>query len=202
MTAPEATPLICVGRIGGAYGIKGWVRIQSFTDTAEDILALNGWQLAAPGQRDSGKTPTEVEVVEGRMHGKGPIARLAGIEDRNAAERLRGQEIWVAEATLPALEEGEYYWRDLLGLQVYCSGAGAGAGADAGEETGQNDSQEQLLGEVDHLLETGANDVLVLRACDGSVDDRERLIPYLPGEVVMAVDVENRRMSVRWHPED
>jgi 16S rRNA processing protein RimM len=89
---------------------------------------------------------------------------------------------------LPALAEGEYYWHQLEGLEVWC-GASEGDG-------------QVLLGTVDHLIETGANDVLVVRASPGSMDQRERLIPYLPGDVVTGVDLAAGRMEVNWFPEE
>jgi 16S rRNA processing protein RimM len=183
MTAPGEEQWLCVGRIGGAYGIKGWVRVHAYTDAPETFLTLKGCHLAR-GEGDEQRRP--VEVLEGRVQGKGLVVHLAGVEDRTAAERLRGQEFWVPAEQLPALEEGEYYWRDLEGLRVF---------AEAGEGT-------VLLGRVDHLLETGANDVLVVAPCEGSVDRRERLIPYLPGDVVVAVEPQQQQMLVRWHPDD
>ena len=183
MTAPGEDQWLCVGRIGGAHGIKGWVRVHAFTDTPESFLDLQHWHLVG-GQDSTVRTP--VDVIDGRMQGKGLVVRLAGIDDRTAAERLRGHEFWVRASQLPALEEGEYYWRDLEGLQVFT----------------EVDGKSILLGTVDHLLETGANDVLVVAPCEGSLDKRERLIPYLPGDVVIAVEPAQQRMRVLWHPDD
>ena len=84
--------------------------------------------------------------------------------------------------SLPTLAEGDYYWRQLQGLQVWC----------------QEEDKRELLGTVDYLIETGANDVLVVKASEDSLDDRERLIPYLPGDVVTRVDLEAGTLEVNW----
>lgn len=192
---------LSAGKIGGAHGIKGWVKVHAFTDDPQSLLDYTPWQLRRKRER------FEVRVEAGRLQGKGLIAKLEGCDDRDSAEAYRGTEIWVPARELPALEEGEFYWRDLIGLPV----------------TTEFEGRAILLGEVDHLLETGANDVLVLRPCAGSIDGRERLLPYLPGDVVLAVvpadgkaaeavegageaqaeQAERRgEIKVRWHPDD
>ena len=110
------------------------------------------------------------------------MAHIVGVDDRTLAEAYRGLEIVVPENALPALPEGDYYWRDLQGLQVWCQTAG----------------DKVLLGTVDYLIETGANDVLVVKACKDSIDTRERLIPYLPGNTVTRVDLEEAIIEVDW----
>ena len=107
---------------------------------------------------------------------------MAGVDDRTLAESYKGLDVVIARSALPALPEGEYYWRDLQGLQVWCH-----------EGEGR-----VLLGRVDHLIETGANDVLVVAACEGSIDERERLIPYLPGDSVTGVDLASGVIEVDW----
>lgn len=176
------------GRIVGVYGIRGWVRVQAFTEEPEDLLSMPVWQLRgrARGSEVRETVQQDAQYLEGRRHGRGLIVHLPGVDDRTAAEGLRGTEIWVPASALPELDDGDYYWRDLVGLRVYTNYQGG----------------ELLLGKVDHLLETGANDVLVLKPCEGSVDQRERLLPYLPGTVVDAVDLAGRCMTVRWHPDD
>ncbi len=164
----------------GVYGIKGWVKLRSFTDPMENVLGFSQWFLKdRSGLR-------EAAIAEGRRHGKGLIARLEGIDDRDAAEGLRGTEVWVEAGELPELDQGEFYWHELEGLQVWT----------------HHEGREQLLGEVSHLLETGANDVLVLVPTTDSVDERERLIPYVPDEVVRSIDTKAGRIDVAWHPED
>ncbi len=178
---------IVVGRISGAYGIKGWVKIFSYTDPVEQILAYTPWfikrqtrdSVGSSSKSKSHKEDTRLEFESGRAHGKGVIALPKGFEDRNQAESLRGFEIWVDRALLPKLETGDYYWHQLENLQV------------------QNE-QGECLGHVSHLLETGANDVLVVVPDIGSIDDLERLIPYVEGKVVKSIDVAGGNMLVDW----
>ena len=174
--APDSDGPLVVGRITGCYGVKGWVKIHTYTDTPENFLGFGEWMV----QRRGGPEPVEFDA--GRPHGKGLVAHIAGVDDRTAAEAFRGLEVTVAAESLPALEEGEYYWHQLQGLQVWCT---------EGEE-------RLLLGRVDYLIETGANDVLVIAPCEGSVDERERLVPYLPGDVVTRVDPEAGVIEVDW----
>jgi len=189
-------PLL-VGRIGGSYGVRGWVRVHCFMEDPSALqvlprLWLKGARHCAP-----------VEVCELRRHGKGYVAHLAGIEDRDQADRLRGAELLAEETALPAPPPGEYYWRQLEGLEVWCHDLGQDGGRDAADEdepdSDQIASNAVLIGRVHHLLETGANDVLVVRPCEGSIDERERLLPYLPEAVVQCVDLESGRMMVRWY---
>jgi 16S rRNA processing protein RimM len=179
MSDPRGGMLV-VGRISGCYGIKGWVKIHSFTEPAENFLAFDNFSL----KRRSGLESIEFE--SGRRHGKGLVAHIKGVDDRNQAEFYKGLEIVVDKAQLPALEVGEYYWQQLQGLQVWC------------RCNGEDTREGVLLGIVDYLIETGANDVLVLRACEGSIDKLERLIPYLLGDVVTRVDLDEGRMEVDW----
>ncbi|MGI9307725.1 MAG: ribosome maturation factor RimM [Gammaproteobacteria bacterium] len=156
-----------VGRVAGVYGLKGWLRIFSFTDPIENIVGYSAWRLRS----EAGDT--DVVVSEGRRQGKGIVARLAGIDDRDAAEALIGRDIFIDREQLPATDEGQYYWADLLGLEVE-SVAG------------------QALGRVDHLLATGANDVLVVTG------DERTLVPFVMGTVVKSVDLDGGRIVVDW----
>lgn len=132
-----------------------------------------------PWYLKKGAKQHSVKVVEGKKQGKGLVALTDGIEDRTQAEELIGSEIWVDKDQLPNLEKGDYYWHQLEGLEVF---------NEAGE----------LLGEVSHLFETGANDVLVVKASEKSIDDMERLIPYVEKEIVLEIDLEERRILVAW----
>jgi 16S rRNA processing protein RimM len=175
----EADPgrLLTAGEITGCFGVQGWVKIRSYTEPQENFLAFGKWWLNRRGALEP------IEFDAGRRHGRGLIAHIAGVDDRTLAESYRGLEVSVRAGQLPALEEGEYYWYQLEGLRVWCTEEG----------------RRVLLGEVDHLIETGANDVLVVKACEGSIDDRERLIPYLPGDVVTRVDLEQAVIEVDWY---
>lgn len=172
--------MLLAGRIDGVYGIKGWVKIFALTDPVDNFLSFKRWFMR------QGQHLVPLVFTDGRRHGKGLIACIKGVDDRTQAEKLRGTEVWVHPNELPVLDDEEFYWHQLQGLKVWSS----------------HEGQRVLLGAVDHLLETGANDVLVLRACEGSVDDRERLIPYLPGSVVQSVDLALGELCVDWHPDD
>ena len=172
---PSAASLIATGHVSTAFGIKGWVWVHALTDPVSNIFGYQPWYLKT---RD-GFRP--VKVLEWRTQGKGVVARLDLAPDRNAAEALKNAEIWVPKDALPELEEDDYYWSDLIGLEVR---------TEAG----------QILGVVDGLMETGSNDVVVVKAVTGSMDDRERVIPWLPGSVVKNVDLAGRVITVDWDP--
>ena len=161
-------PLI-VGKINGASGIKGWVKVYSYTDPKENILNYSPWFLKLDGQWQ------QVSIVNGREQGKTVVVQLDGCNDRNTAESYHGVEIAIAKSQLPKLEEGEYYWRDLVGLSVVNL---------AGQE----------LGTVKKMMETGANDVLVVK----TASKEELLIPYVPEYSVMKVDLESKQITVDW----
>lgn len=159
-----------MGRIAGAYGVRGWVRITAFTEQPDGLLDYAPWFLRRNGDWH------EAEVIDARAHGKGLVAQLAGCADRDAAMALTGTEIGVHRSQLPAAGDDEYYWNDLIGLQVVTQ---------AGRE----------LGSVDHLIETGAHDVLVVRG------EREILVPFVTGQVVKAVDLAAGVIRVDWDPD-
>ena len=168
--------------IVGVYGIKGWLRLRVRLDDPNLLLSLPALMLvAAPDAARSARQSVAVEAL--KVHGKGHIARLSGIADRTQAEAVNGCEIQVAAAHFPAAGDDEIYWRDLEGLEVWCT----------------EDGSHSLLGRVKTLLETGANDVLVVAPCEGSVDDRERLIPWVPDEVVTDIALTDRRIEVNWY---
>lgn len=177
---PLPEGMLAAGRITGCYGVRGWVKVQPFTENAADLLGFPAWWL----QTREGLKP--VVLDEGRAHGRGLVVHLAGVDDRDAAESLRGRDLLVRSGELPDLEEDDFYWHQLENLQVWCRDRDTPGGEDV------------LLGSVHHLIETGANDVLVVLPCEGSIDDRERLIPYLPEEVVRQVDLTTGRISVDW----
>mgnify|MGYP000203095277 CR=1 FL=1 len=165
-----------LGRVSSVYGVKGWVKIYSYTDPMENILTYSPWLLKIKGEWK----PVEVEAS--KQHGKGLIAKLAGVDDRDVARTCDGVGIAVESERLPDLEEGEFYWSQLENLKVYT-------------ESGV------LLGKVSHLMETGANDVLVVKGNAESIDRNERLIPYLPDQVIKEIDLETGTIRVDWDPE-
>jgi 16S rRNA processing protein RimM len=128
-----------------------------------------------------------VKIDAVKQQGKGVIAHVEGIDDRSAAEEVRGFLLQTEQHNLPPAEVDEIYWRDLVGMRVFCC------------EPDSDDKGVVVLGQVDYLLDTGANDVLVVKATDDSVDDRERLIPWLIGSVVTKIDTESRSVWVSWY---
>ena len=161
--------LICVGHILGSQGIKGWVRVFSNTSPRENIVGYGPWLLELGDE-------LKTVAVSGRLQGKNVVASIEGIEDRTQADELSGCRIFIKSEQLPRLEAGEYYWSDLIGLSV---------------ETLQGDP----LGEIASMMETGADDVMVLKG------ERERLIPFVVEQIVKDVDLVNRRLVVDWSTE-
>ncbi len=171
-----ADDYVVLGKLTSPYGVKGWLRVYSFTSPMEGILDYASWVL----HQENGLTRRG--LVQGRRQGKGLVARLEGIDSREAAEALSGAEILLPKDELPELDADDYYWYQLEGLKVVTR-------------------EGALLGRVDHLFETGANDVMVITGeVDEGFEARERLLPYLPGEVVLDVDLEAGVMSVDWDP--
>jgi 16S rRNA processing protein RimM len=167
---------VILGRISGLYGIKGWVRVHSYTEPAEALLEYPGWLLRAEGSGEEGGWSART-LAEGRKHGKSLVARFADAEDRDAAAALIGSDIAVPRLCMPAVGEGQYYWADLEGLEV-------------------RHSDGRVLGRVQRMLATGANDVLVVRAAGEA--KREILIPFVPGTYVLDVDVAGGVIDVDW----
>jgi 16S rRNA processing protein RimM len=155
-----------MGRVAGPFGIKGWIKVQPFTQSIDGLLRYPVWWLGREGRW------VESPLEEGSVHGRSLLAKLHGCDDREAAARLKGLEIAVPRSQLPASAEGEHYWSDLVGLQV-------------------RNREGVTLGRVAGLIETGANQVLVVEG------ERERLIPFVDA-VVVAVDVAGGRLTVDW----
>ena len=164
-----------MGKVTSVYGVKGWVKVFSYAQPKENICRYKIWSLEGPGGIK------QVKVVNCKAHGNGFVAQFEGSHDRNQAELFCGSLVNIPQSDLPELSKGDYYWHQLNGLNVF--------------------SGDVLLGKVSHMLETGANDVLVVKRCKNSLDGKERLIPYLPDQVVKLVDLENGLISVDWDPE-
>ncbi len=158
---------VVLGRISGLFGVKGWIKIHSYTDPREAILNYGDWLVGQEGDWKS------KGFAEGKRHGKTVIARLAGIDDRDAAAEYVNALISVPRSKMPTTADNEYYWSDLEGLNVVHRNG-------------------KLLGQVAYLLETGANDVLVVQG------DQEVLIPYIVDEVIEDVDLASGVISVNW----
>ncbi len=176
-SSPVSTEdLVVLGKITSLYGVRGWVKVYSHTEPMDNILDYAPWKLKLNGRW------LTVKVEQGKRHSKGLVAKLVGCDDRDSASELCGGEIYGDRNKLPVLEPGDYYWHQLEKLNVV---------TESGVE----------LGQVDHLIATGSNDVLVLKSTPQSVDERERMIPYLPDQVVKEVNLELGIIRVDWDPE-
>ncbi|HET6633107.1 MAG TPA: ribosome maturation factor RimM [Rhodanobacteraceae bacterium] len=174
MSAAETpTRWVPVGRIVGLHGVRGALRLESWTQPRRRIFDYRPWRLGTA----NGAT-AEFDGATGQTHGKGLLALLPGVEDRDQAQAWLGAEVAVPRSVLPPAGEGEYYWADLEGLEVVTL-----------EGTG--------LGRVSHLVATGANDVMVVRDGHG----RERLLPFVLDHTVREVDLQAGRIVVDWDPE-
>lgn len=178
MSVSASTTLV-VGQLAGVFGVKGWVKVRSFTQPEENILDYGPWRLVT----SSGTKTVEVDAYN--LRPQGLVVHFKGLDDRDAAALLGRAEIEVDKAELPELQDGEFYWHQLIGLKVFS----------------QIDDGNQFLGCIADMMETGANDVMVVRPAAGSVDDRERLVPYVPGLYVDRVDVADGSIYVNWDPE-
>ena len=166
MFAGDESQLVVMARLVGAFGVQGWVKVKAFTEEAAALGEFSGWIVRTPaGWR-------EIGLEDFALHSKGPVAKLAGCDDREAADALRGAEVAVSREALGEADEGTYYQVDLVGLEVV-------------EEGGEK------LGVVEGFFETGDTSVMVVKGT------RERMIPFVP-EYVKAVDREARRITVAW----
>lgn len=176
MTGPAATGAVALpvevtlGRVASPFGVKGWVKVKSYTEPLEGILRYPEWHIEAPGA-----DRRVMRLVEGRRHGEMVVARLAGVDDREAAAALLHCEVRVPRAALPEPGPGQYYWADLVGLEVVTlEGVG--------------------LGRVDHFVETPANPIMVV------LGERERWLPLVP-QHLKRVDLAAGQVVVDWDPD-
>ena len=166
----DQSALVELGYIAGVWGVRGWVKVFSYTRNKIEIGDYPHWLIAPKKDKRQAK---QYKVLNCRMQGPGIVAQLEGLNDRDQAKILTGSIIYINQSDLPKLPENEYYWHQLIGLQA------------------QSISGEKL-GEVTSILETGANDVLVVRQGEAEV-----LIPYIPN-VVKKVDIEQNLIEVEW----
>ena len=155
-----------MGRIAAPFGVKGWVKVQPYSEDPDALMDFESWHVG----RGTQQVQYTVEAIQD--HGNALVAKLAGIDDRDAAYALRGQEISVARSDLPPPEENEFYWSDLVGLAAV-------------------NREGVELGTVTGLLETGAHDVLVVKG------KREHLIPFVAA-FVGKVDLAGGTIEVDW----
>ncbi len=175
-----------LGRFLDAWGIKGWVRIQPHSADTTALFQCSDWYLLPPEARfgkgfSAFAGPVHVKVADIKFHGDGVVVRLEGVADRNMAESLKGVRIHVPRSDFPPVEEGEYYWVDLIGLEVV-------------------NREGEHLGVVQDLMPTGPHSVLVLsctETVDGSERKAERMIPFVDA-YIDKVDIAARRITADW----
>jgi 16S rRNA processing protein RimM len=164
-----------LGKLVGVWGVKGWVKLHSYTRNRADISQYKTWYLQKPGSKGD---PTPIEVLNCREQGQGMVAQFDHVNDRDQAMAMSGQVIFVKQSDLPKLPEGEFYWQQLIGLTVK--------------------NETVTIGKVSSILETGANDVLVCKnAVEGKADV---LIPY-NDDVVLEIELEAGTVLVDWDPD-
>ena len=168
-----------LGKIVGVWGVKGWIKLHSYTRNRADIASYPIWWLQVT--KESGSFPVDdesvaVDVLNCREQGPGVVAQIKGVDNRDQAAALIGQRILVRDVDLPVLPKGEYYWQQLIGLAV-------------------SDAQQSMIGRVASIIETGANDVLVVESDESGTEDV--LVPYTD-EVVKDINIKAGTMVVDW----
>ncbi len=170
--APPATEAtLVVGEVAGAHGVRGWVKLRSFTDPAENLVHYANWRLLLPGP-GAATGSREVRLAQWRWHSERLIGQLEGVEDRDGALALTGARILVPRSELPAPVDG-WYWADLMGFEVL-------------------NLEGDVLGKLLDVMDNGAQDVMVVAG------SRQRLIPFVRGPIVHQVDEASRRILVDW----
>ena len=164
-----------LGKIVGVWGVKGWIKLHSYTRNRVDIAQYKTWYLQEPRKKTE---PVAIDIINCREQAQGIVAQLDGVVDRDQAMAMSGQKIFVKKSDLPELPEGEFYWQQLIGLEVANS--------------------TTKIGVVDSILETGANDVLVVK--QEQKGQADVLIPYTD-QAVLEIDLEAGTMLVDWDPD-
>ncbi|MEW9810011.1 MAG: ribosome maturation factor RimM [Candidatus Symbiodolus clandestinus] len=169
-------PLI-VGTFGAPYGVRGWLKVHAMTENRYDMIKYQPWLV----QRQGSWSP--ILLADWKQPDKNLLVKLAGIDDRDSAQSMVSSTIAIDATQLPPLPDGEYYWCQLIGCQVV-------------------NTANYRLGIVTQLLETGANDVLVVKATANDIYSKsERLLPWIEPRVIQQVDLANRLLTVDWDPE-
>ena len=164
---------LVVGRITAVFGVRGWVKVHAYTEKVETLCSYQPWLI------DTAAGVKAIKIDDWRRHGESLVAHIVGIDDRDIAQTWCGNDILVEKDKLPELKSDDYYWYQLEGLTVI-------------------NQHDECFGIIKSMLETGANDVMVVKATQESIDDRERLIPYLSDSVVLKVDLGKRVIRVDW----
>ena len=174
---PMPADAVEVGRVAGAWGVKGWIRIIPHADDPQALFSCRRWYVRppdTPGPSPRRGWPEMLRVSQVRAHADGIVAGIHDLVDRDEAESLRGARLFVSRSSFPTAGEGEYYWVDLIGLAV-------------------SNRQGDELGTVAGLLDTGVHSVLRVAPAEGP----ERLIPFVDA-YIDRVDMAARRIHVDW----
>ncbi|MGZ9897553.1 ribosome maturation factor RimM [Shewanella gaetbuli] len=168
---------IVLGKLGSSHGIKGWLKITAYTDSVEGIFDYSPWLINDQGQW------REVKVNQWRPQGKAVIAELEGVTTREQAQMLTNCEIAIMPEQMKELADDEFYHRDLIGCEVT-------------NNNGYN------MGFVDQIVETGSNDVLLVKAnAKDAFGKAERMIPFVPEQFILKVDLQGKQILVDWDPD-
>jgi len=181
-TAELPADAIEVGRIADAWGIKGWFKVLPHSASPEALFSTKRWYLLPPERPMKAAMPWSgallLKIKEAKDHSDSVVATSLDIVDRNAAEALRGARVFVPRSSFPTAGQDEYYWVDLIGLDVY-------------------NREGESMGQVKELLSTGPQTVLVLTYTDAEAKEAERMIPFVAA-FIEAVDLPGRRITVDW----
>ena len=181
-TAELPADAIEVGRIADAWGIKGWFKVLPHSASPEALFSSKRWYLLPPDRPMKAAMPWTgallLKIKEAKDHSDSVVATSLDIVDRNAAEALRGARVFVPRSSFPTAGQDEYYWVDLIGLDVF-------------------NRQGEAMGQVKELLSTGPQTVLVLSYTDTQAKEAERMIPFVAA-FIDAVDLPGRRITVDW----
>ena len=166
LTPQESNKKLLVGKINGFFGLQGWVKVFSYTNPRSNILNYSPWSIKVDGNFQS------IDITSGREQSKTIVAHIKGVDNREDSQKFIGQDIYINKEQLPELTQGEYYWHELIGFDVI-------------------NKDEERLGTVDYFVETGANDVLVVKG------KKEYWIPYIEPFLV-SIDSKNNKILVDW----
>lgn len=161
------TDWVIVGRLGRAHGIKGLITVHSFTEPRDNILQYTDWHVYLDNAW------RKLKILRVETHDKLILVQIEGYWEREQLAALTNTDIAISRKQLPLLEAGEYYWHELVGMQVI-------------------DQQGQIFGTVTEIMPTGSNDVLVVEG------EKRHLIPYLPGQFVIDINPDQRLITVDW----
>ncbi|EDQ00600.1 ribosome maturation factor RimM [Shewanella benthica] len=168
---------VVLGKLGSSHGIKGWLKITTYTDSVEGIFDYSPWLIKEQGEW------REVKVLQWRFQGKAVVASLEGVETRDQAQILTNCEIAVTPQQMKTLPEDEFYWRDLIGCEVV-------------NTKGYN------MGKVQEIVETGSNDVLLVKAnAKDGFGKAERMIPFVTEQFIIEVNLAEKQITVDWDPD-